>query len=103
MPQGKSWAPIRSTKGVSRLVAFGDSPARADDALIESLRRNEQAMAARSLFSAGEKVELAEGPFAELPALYQMSDGEMRAVVLIEMLSKPVRLTVPKSALRRIV
>ncbi len=101
--QGKGWAPIRSTKGVSRLVAFGDAPARVDEALIESLQRNEQAMAARALFSVGEKVEVADGPFAGLEALYQMSDGEMRAVVLIEMLSKPVRLAVPKSSLRRIV
>lgn len=33
----KSWAPIRSTKGVSRLVSFGIELARIDDALIELL------------------------------------------------------------------
>ncbi len=34
---GQSWAPIRSAKGVSRLVSFGVEPARVDDGLIELL------------------------------------------------------------------
>lgn len=33
----RSWAPIRSTKGVSSLVSFGLEPARVDDSLIELL------------------------------------------------------------------
>ena len=33
-PAAQSWAPIRSTKGVSRLVSFGTIPAKVDDALI---------------------------------------------------------------------
>ena len=37
----KSWAPIRSTKGVSRLVSFGIEPARVDGGLIELLRTQE--------------------------------------------------------------
>ena len=33
----KSWAPIRSTKGVSRLVSFGVEPAKVADNLVEAL------------------------------------------------------------------
>jgi transcriptional antiterminator RfaH len=36
--QGKSWAPIRSTKGVHRLVCFGSDPARVDPALVQGKR-----------------------------------------------------------------
>ena len=32
--QGKSWNPIRYTTGVSRLVSFGNVPAKVDDALV---------------------------------------------------------------------
>jgi len=42
----KSWAPLRLTKGVSRLVSFGIEPARADDGLIELLRTQEAAVQA---------------------------------------------------------
>jgi len=34
----KSWAPMRSTKGVTRLDSFGNEPAQVDDRLIELLR-----------------------------------------------------------------
>lgn len=101
--QGRSWAPIRSTKGVSRLVTFGDTPAKVDEALIVNLQRNEQTQETRPLFSAGDRVEVADGAFAGLEGLYQTSDGEKRALVLIEMLSKPVHLALHKSGLRRIV
>lgn len=37
----KSWAPTRSTKGVSRLVSFGVEPAKVDDGLIELVRTHE--------------------------------------------------------------
>ncbi len=35
---GKSWGPIRSTKGVSRLVMFGSEPAWLDDGIVAALR-----------------------------------------------------------------
>lgn len=38
---GKSWSPIRSTLGVSKLVSFGMEPARVDRELIALLRDQE--------------------------------------------------------------
>lgn len=100
----KSWSPIRSTKGVSRLVSFGIEPAKVDEQLIDLLRRQEQAHQTRPqrLFAAGDRVVLTEGPFAGLEGLYQMQDGERRVMVLIELMSKPVPLRVPASGLRKI-
>jgi transcriptional antiterminator RfaH len=53
----KSWAPIRSTKGVSRLVSFGTEPARVDDDLIELLRTQEASVQTEPerLFKQGER------------------------------------------------
>ena len=42
---GKSWSPIRSTFGVSRLVTFGSEPARVAAELIEMLRDYTAALA----------------------------------------------------------
>lgn len=36
-----SWTPIRSTKGVSRLVSFGVEPAKVADRLVDTLRAQE--------------------------------------------------------------
>lgn len=43
-----SWAPIRSTKGVSRLVSFGVEPAKVADSLVETLRAQEVVVSACS-------------------------------------------------------
>jgi len=99
----KSWAPIRSTKGVSRLVSFGNAPARVDNGLIELLRAQEanvQTMPER-LFQPGECVRLTEAPFAGIEAIYQMTNGDRRVMVLIEILSKPVSVHVAPSSLRK--
>lgn len=100
----KSWAPIRSTKGVSRLVSFGIEPAKVDDSLINFLRMQE-ALAQKEphrLFKPGERVCLTEGPFANIEGIYHMADGERRAMVLIEILSKPVSVRVLPDSLRKI-
>ncbi|WP_343583146.1 transcription/translation regulatory transformer protein RfaH [Herbaspirillum sp.] len=99
----KSWAPIRSTKGVSRLVSFGTTPAKVDNYLIELLQQQQALLRhePQRLFSRGEKVQLKDGPFAGLEGIYQMSDGERRVIVLIELLSKPVIVPIrPTSVLK---
>lgn len=99
----QSWAPIRSTKGVSQLVRFGTAPARVDDGLIDLLQKREAAAlgAPEQLFKSGERVLLTEGAFAGIEAVYQMVDGECRVVVLLELLSKPVAVRVGVGSLRK--
>lgn len=99
----KSWTPIRSTKGVSRLVSFGVEPARVDDGLIELLRMQEASIQAEPerLFKSGERVRLTEAPFAGIEGICQMADGERRFMVLIEILSKPVAIRVAPASLRK--
>lgn len=100
----KSWAPIRSTKGVSRLVSFGAEPAKVSDGLMEALRAKAAAAQGKHepMFKPGERVRLTEAPFTEVEGIYQMADGERRAMVLIELLSKQVRVQVARSSLRKV-
>lgn len=99
----KSWAPIRSTLGVSRLVTFGQTPAKIDDDLLESIRaRSESAVVQLRHFAPGEQVVVTQGPFTGVEALYQMADGQERVVVLLTILSKQARMTVPPTSIRKI-
>ena len=81
----QSWAPIRSTKGVSRLVSFGVELAKVADSLVEALRAQVASVHAEPerLFKSGERVRLTELPFAGIEGIYQMADGERRVMVLI--------------------
>ena len=100
----KSWAPIRSTKGVSRLVCFGAEPAKVDDHLVDLLRKREASDQAtpERLFQQGERVRMSEAPFADIEGIYQMADGERRVMVLIEILSRPVSVRVSPASLRKV-
>lgn len=100
----KSWAPIRSTLGVSRLVSFGTQPAKVQDALVDAIREVETSdtRGVTPLFSTGESVQITQTAFAGIEGVFQMLDGERRALVLIEMMSKPVVVAVPAAAVRRL-
>jgi len=100
---GQSWSPIRSTVGVSELVCFGSRHARVDDALIATLREREAAQQTNpsTLFTYGDSVRITEGVFAGLEAIYQMNDAEGRAMVLLDLLSKPVAMTLDAASLRK--
>lgn len=102
--QGQSWSPIRSTIGVSELVCFGSKAARVDESLIAMLREREawQSEQPKSLFTEGENVVIADGAFAGLHAIYQMNDAEGRAMVLLDLLSKPVAMKINAASLRKV-
>jgi transcriptional antiterminator RfaH len=102
--RAKSWAPIRSTRGVSRLVKFGVEPAKVDDGLIELLKAKESAAndEPARLFNPGERVRLITGPFAGIEGIYQTAEGERRVMVLIELMSKRVAVGVSPSELRKV-
>ena len=100
----QTWTPIRSTKGVNRLVAFGGQPTKVDEVLVSVLKRAEENQPERlqKMFAVGDKVQLIQGAFAGLEGIYQMADGESRAMVLIEILSKSVRIAVEPAELRKL-
>ena len=47
----------------------------------------------------GQRVIVNHGPFVGIDAIYQMADGENRVMVLLNILSKDVKLVVPPSAI----
>lgn len=100
----KSWSPIRSTLGVSRLVCFGVEPATVNEGLIEFLRSQELSAHSqpKSLYKVGERLCITEGPFAGIEGIYQMTEGEQRVMVLIELMSKPVKVTIEPTRLRKV-
>lgn len=100
-----NWRPIRSTRGVLKIVTFGlGTPVPVGDALVETLRAhgNERQDSTVNLyFRAGEIVEITEGPFKDLQGVFTSHKGEERAIVLLNMLHQQQRLEIPVEHLRR--
>jgi transcriptional antiterminator RfaH len=85
------------------LVTFGQTPAKIDDGLMALL----QAQAANPEvqlrhFAPGETVTVTDGPFVGLEAIYQMTDGEGRVMVLLNILSKPVHMSIEPTGIKKL-
>lgn len=91
-----NWAPIRSTKGVNGFVRFGTEAARVPDALIFALQAQENILGERAIdldrYHQGDKVNITDGPFKGLEAIFEKYDGEERVIVLLELLHKQTKL-----------
>ncbi len=88
-----NWFPIRSTRGVSKILRFGKSaePVVIPDFVIECLQqRCSEDETVRHLFQAGELLEINKGPFKGLLGFFQklhtLPDGMTRALLLVEIL-----------------
>lgn len=93
-----NWMPIRSTRGVSKLVAFGNRFATLPEVCVEALRDSTQR---ECLFEPGERVAIMAGPFSGLEGIYQKPDGDARALILIELMSQPQKLKFAVETLRK--
>lgn len=99
-PDNAPWRAVRSTYGVAELVCQGDRPSPLPDGVIEALqaRQGEDGlvdMPAAHGLRPGAKVRVTEGPLTDLAGVFDgLSDGE-RVVVLIDMLGRPVRVSLP--------
>ena len=94
-----SWHSIRSTRGVLRLVTFANEPLPVADEIIEELQGRLASIDGQPLFKEGAPVTLTEGPFKDLNAIFCKADGEERAIILLNMLSRQQHLRIPLQAL----
>ena len=95
-----NWAPLRSTRGVNRLVSFGGYPLQVSDQLIDSLQHRAQSEP-QPLLQPGDPVRIVEGSFAELDAIFLSMDGEERVVLLMNLLNREQKLTLPLASVRK--
>lgn len=91
-----SLSPVRSTRGVVRLVRFGEQPSKVPDSLVQALRAEEASHQHQPApyLQPGEAVQVTSGPLQGLSGLFAMSDGEARAMVLIELMGRPLQVGV---------
>ncbi|QKZ07101.1 MULTISPECIES: transcription/translation regulatory transformer protein RfaH [Pseudomonas] len=100
LDQGDSWYPIRSTRGVCRIVAFGGAPCPVPDSLIAQIRRRLATPEPQPSFNQGEAVLVHTGG-SDIQAIFLSDDGQERAVILLNLLQREQRISLPKSSLSR--
>lgn len=95
-----NWSAIRSTRGVARLVCFGQEPARVGASIIYSIKTLADVEPLTQALCSGDRVRITEGPFSDLEAIFMRPDGEERAVLLLNLLHREQQLKVPLRSIK---
>lgn len=103
-PKTISFTTIRSTRGVSSFVSMGINPIEVTEKLIIELQAKEASFAQKerpSVYVEDEPIELIEGEYQGLDAIFKEPDGEKRSFLLITALNKPTKVSVENASIRR--
>lgn len=96
-----NWALIRSTRGVIQLVRFGDYPVRVADSVIERIRIRLSSVETEPYLKPGELVRIVEGAFSQLEAIFVANDGDLRVILLLNILQTDQALSFPLASIRK--
>lgn len=96
------WRSVNGTFGVIRLVTHGTTPLALPDGIVPSIQEREDTEGLVTLdppvFQPGQSLEILEGPMASRCGLFQQMSDRDRVMVLLDLLGRQVRVTLPCSA-----
>ena len=98
MPQGANWAPLRSTRGVARVVAFGGRPLAVSHELVAQLQDRAENHIITTL-SPGDKVTILDQGFAGIESIFITMDGEERVILLINLMNRQQQISLPLASI----
>ena len=101
---GLTYTSIRSSRGVSKIVGFGAEPLKVPEALIAQIKLREESglmvVSAIGLPQAGDNINILEGPFKGLKAVFSHVDGLQRSIVLINLLNQQTPTSLPNTQIK---
>lgn len=83
-----SWLALRSTRGVTRVVAFCGQPCQVMDSIVDHLKERCVAMAHAPLLAPGDRVQIRVGAFADMEAIFLSMNGDERVMLLLNFLNR---------------
>ncbi|WP_278182541.1 transcription/translation regulatory transformer protein RfaH [Vibrio misgurnus] len=94
---GPCFTTVRSTRGVVDFVRLGLIPHEVPAELIDQLKlldAEKSCQVVNQLPEQGQMVHVARGQFAGIDAIYQQPDGETRSIMLVNMISQQVPISI---------
>jgi len=86
-----NWSPIRSTRGVSKIVYFNGIPASLDHDLVSGLQQQCARLNGQGpepILKIGQRVTITEGCFKELEAIVMATSSDERVTLLINLFNR---------------
>jgi len=101
-PDETRWRAINGTFGVSHLVTDGGTPAAVPFGIVEDIRAHEDDNGVIGLappaFRPGQALEILDGPMASRTGQFLNMPDRDRVILLLDLLGRSVRVTVPREA-----
>ena len=98
-PARDRWRSVNGTIGVQRILTDGETPCRVPAEIIDEIESREDEDGAIKLappaFRSGQSVRVVDGAFADVAGLFEEMRDENRAVLLVSLLARRVRVSVP--------
>lgn len=99
------WLAVRSTVGVHSLVSQGSVPTPLSTSVIDQIRAREGedgfvVLEDPAFWRPGTRLYVTDGPLAECMGLFQGMSDRDRVTLLLDILGRPVRVTVPVGVVR---
>lgn len=104
-PDKDRWSAIDSTRGISYLLKTrNEQPAIVPDNVIDVLKQEQDSrgllsVGALVVFQPGDQVRVLEGGFKDYSAIYLSMDEQQRVQILLNFMTRQVKLTMPFSAI----
>ena len=95
---------LRHMRGVSRILKVGENFSELGDETVRDMQAAEEALLACPVkaYQSGDKVSFSFGAFESMEAIFNVPDGVNRVILLFDLLSKPTKISVPISAVKKV-
>ncbi|MDF3846035.1 transcription/translation regulatory transformer protein RfaH [Pseudomonas citronellolis] len=97
-----NWFPIRSTRGVNRIVSFGNWPTAVPESIISELRRRDENPKPNSI-QVGTRMTLKTTEFRKIEAIFLERHADNRIVILMSLLQRDLKVQIPISHIEKTV
>ncbi len=100
------WQAIKSTVGIRHLICNDSAPLKVPEGIVEELREREDpagliGLARQSPFSRGDRVQITDGALIDQIGIFECTSDQERAVILLSILGRELRVGLPQGALCR--
>ncbi len=100
------WQAIQSTVGVRYLICSDGAPLQVPEGIVEELRQREDQkglidLSRQSPFRQGERVQITEGALIDQIGIFECGSDDERAVILLKLMGRELRVRMPQGALCR--
>lgn len=101
-PQVDNWSPLRSTRGVTRLVSFGAEPLPVPNELIATLQQRVAETPTTPVLRPGDRLRVTEGVFADIEGIFNAWDDHERVVILLNLMQREHRLILSSRSVQKL-